>query len=82
MVQVKVLPFHPTAPSNPTCFFWCKSHKSVIIMAHDSGAVRFIVYCADKSFNEGAVYSIADFPIMSIVKLKKIYFFFLTLIYL
>jgi len=46
-------------------------------MAHDSGAVRFIVYCADKSFNEGAVYSIADFPIMSIDKIKKIYFFFI-----
>ena len=51
-------------------------------MAHDSGAVRFIVYCADKSSNEGAGYSITDNPIKSIDKIKKIYFFFLTLIYL
>ena len=34
--------------------------------------VRFIVYCADKSFNEGAVYSIADIPIMSIDKIKNL----------
>ena len=46
-------------------------------MAHDSGAVRFIVYCADKSSNEGAGYSITDNPIKSIDKIKKIYFFFL-----
>jgi len=32
--------------------------------------LRFIVYCADKSSNEGAGYSISDIPIMSIVKLK------------
>ena len=51
-------------------------------MAHDSGAVRFIVYCADKSSNEGAGYSITDNPIKSIDKIKKIYFFFLTLKYI
>ena len=37
--------YHPQSSlTNPTCFFWCRSHKSVIIKAHDSGALISIIY--------------------------------------